>query len=204
MRRINCFIAKPSTRVERFLRRYEDGECQFRSYHNIQKFYDEIEVPLFEGEHETDERMVSRPPDEKLKPLFPDKCSCGHVFSSEATYQLFTERLYHNEESGFYYPLRELPVGAMYFAPWYDGIYQPQLEHVLIVKTPGGDWIIDSQASNCTMPEDHHQKEHHCWVIEGSLPNITVSKNGKTCGAGGGSILLDKYHGFLRNGFLED
>jgi hypothetical protein len=105
------------------------------------------------------------------------------------------------EEIGY---LSELPAGAMWFADWYDKSYcKPQLEHVLVVKTPGGDWVVDAQSSNCTMSDDFKQEKHHCWIIEGELPNITVSKNGKTCAAGGGSILIGSYHGFLRNGYLE-
>lgn len=101
--------------------------------------------------------------------------------------------------------LNELPSGAMWFADWYDNAYcVPQLAHVLVVKTPGGDWIVDSQSSNCTMPDDRKQEKHHCWIIEGNLPNITVSKNGVTCRAGAGSILCGSYHGFLRNGYLEE
>lgn len=111
--------------------------------------------------------------------------------------------------------LSDLPAGAMYFAEWYDAMFEPQLEHVLVVKTPGGDWIVDSESSNCTMPatvrregnrEIHPKKQtdHHCWIIEGDLPAITVSKNGRTCAAGAGSILCGGYHGFLRNGYLEE
>ena len=113
--------------------------------------------------------------------------------------------------------LGDLPAGAMWFADWLDDLYQPQLDHVLVVKTPGGDWVIDSQASNCTMPaalihedgKEYHPKkqvDHHCWIIHGSVPEITVDKNGVTCGAGAGSIATSngKYHGFLRNGYLEE
>lgn len=72
---------------------------------------------------------------------------------------------------------------------------------VLMVLTPGGSWIIDSRASNCTMPTDN---EHRCWIRTGIPPLISVHKNGLTCGAGAGSIQCGNYHGFLRSGFLED
>jgi hypothetical protein len=51
------------------------------------------------------------------------------------------------------------------------------------------------------MPND---RLHRCWVRHGDAPELTVDKNGKTCGAGGGSIVSGSYHGFLRNGFLTD
>lgn len=107
----------------------------------------------------------------------------------------------------------QAPVGAMWFAPWYDEIFKPQLEHVLIVKTPGGDWIVDSEANNCTMPNRgadgvarlaRKQEDHHCWIIQGEVPDITVDKNGVTCGAGAGSIGQENYHGFLQGGYLVE
>lgn len=108
--------------------------------------------------------------------------------------------------------LSQLPAGAMWFAPWLDRTFKPQLKHVLVVKTPGGDWVIDQQASNCTMPNqpiegttdtfNRYQEDHHCWILHGDPPDVTVDKNGVTCGAGAGSILQGSYHGFLRNGYL--
>ncbi|UWZ84662.1 hypothetical protein [Occallatibacter riparius] len=109
----------------------------------------------------------------------------------------------------------EFPAGAMWFADWYksderkdaagrhlyDWDWDNQFEPPLIVKTPGGDWNIDSRCSNCTMPAD---KTHRCWVRHGNVPEITVDKNGHTCAAGAGSILCGNYHGFLRNGYLTD
>lgn len=104
-------------------------------------------------------------------------------------------------------PLNEVPVGAMWFATWYpDKFCTPQLGKgkALIVKTPGGDWLVDQQANNCTMPDDVNQEKHHCWIIHGTPPNITVDKNGTTCNAGAGSIAQPKYHGFLRDGYLTN
>jgi hypothetical protein len=70
----------------------------------------------------------------------------------------------------------------------------------LIVMTPGGQWNIDSRASNCTLPYDY---EHRCWVRHGEPPNITVDKQGLTCTAGAGSIQCGDYHGFLVAGALS-
>jgi len=98
-------------------------------------------------------------------------------------------------------PISELPPGGMYFADWYarkgpDG-------HHLIVKTPGGLWHVDGRAANCTRPEDD---THRCWVRHGVPPDVTVDKNGDTCGCGC-SIRqgpgYSAFHGFLRNGVLE-
>jgi len=101
----------------------------------------------------------------------------------------------------------------------------------LSCRLPGGhDWCIDgvalncdSPCKNCGKPYHMHQRDagpnggpnaanctayvdarpHHCWVREGVPPLLTVGKTGITCGAGAGSILVPGWHGFLRNGFLE-
>jgi len=99
--------------------------------------------------------------------------------------------------------------GAMWFAPWLDDLYKPQLQHVLVIACPNGYlWVVDAQASNCTKPArmnpdgsyGREQEDHHCWVVHGKPPNITVDKNGETCSAGVGSVFADDYHGFLRAG----
>ncbi len=94
----------------------------------------------------------------------------------------------------------DLPAGAMWFS---DDDYYPKGPdgRTLFVKTPGGDWLVDGPASNCTKPDD---KAHRCWCRHGIAPNITVDKNGNTCSAGAGSIAIGNYHGFLRNGILTN
>lgn len=93
-------------------------------------------------------------------------------------------------------------VGAMWYALWQPKNWDWDNEEGphLIVKTPGGDWDIDSRCANCTLPED---KLHRCWVRHGEPPNISVDKNGLTCSAGGGSIISGSYHGFLTNGIFR-
>lgn len=63
-------------------------------------------------------------------------------------------------------------------------------------------WNIDGRASNCGKPYDY---EHRCWVRHGEPgPGLTVDKAGLTCPAGGGSISVTGYHGFLTAGFLTN
>lgn len=132
------------------------------------------------------------------------------TLDNDEPYEL-KDTLYRRTDTGELQPLNDFGPGAMWFAPWLDNIYKPQLKHVLVVKTPGGDWIIDSQASNCTKPQKkvgedgwtaRRQEDHHCWILHGEPPNVTVDKDGNTCEAGGGSIVCGGFHGFLRNGFL--
>jgi len=138
-------------------------------------------------------------------PRWPKVCAaCGYSFTADDQWQSNTQRL-HRTPSGELLRPQEADPGAMWFVPWYDGFYVPQLEHVLAVMLPNKiDWVVDSQANNCTMPDDRRQEKHHCWIISGTLPDITAGKGGVTCAAGAGSILAGNWHGFLRNGYLEE
>ncbi len=80
----------------------------------------------------------------------------------------------------------------------------------LCVKLPNGhDWLVDSQAGNCTMPQPRKPgggfvRTHYCWCRHGDPRKgcVTVDKVGATCQAGAGSIVAGDYHGFLRDGWL--
>ena len=78
--------------------------------------------------------------------------------------------------------------------------FGPDGKHLVVVLPNGDHWHIDSRASNCTLPDDN---EHRCWIRHGEPPNITVDKNGNSCGCGC-SIESTTYHGFLRNGEFVD
>lgn len=126
-----------------------------------------------------------------------------------AHHQVHHERIWVRRDTQEEIFLHDAPAGAMWFAPWFDDTWKPQLDHVLCVRTPGrqAEWIVDSQASNCTLPDDKHMEQHHCWVISGTtadLPNITVGKGGPTCSAGAGSVQTHSWHGFLRDGWLVE
>jgi len=99
---------------------------------------------------------------------------------------------------GQHLTLDELPIGAMWVASWkhrkgYD-------DRAICVMLPGRHiWSIDARCKNCTRMED---TTHRCWIRHGEPPNVTVDKNGNTCSAGTGSIVVPGWHGFLRNGHL--
>ena len=86
----------------------------------------------------------------------------------------------------------ELPIGAMWDATWkkrkgFDG-------RAICVLLPGRYfWSIDSRCSNCSKPKD---ESHRCWIRHGEPPDLTVDKNGDTCSAGAGSIIIPGWHGF--------
>lgn len=202
--RIKCFMLEPTDRFERSLRRFQfssdSAKCSMSwGYHNASVVIDTIERPGFEydgdGRHDW-------PHDD---PRWPTHCECGYQFVDSDEWQVNTNRFYRSQDGTVDTPIRKAPPGAMWFSPFYDQLFVPQLEHCLVVMLPGGDhWIVDSQANNCTMQEDRRQEKHHCWVIRGTPPNLTVDKSAPTCAAGAGSIAAPGYHGFLRNGYLEE
>lgn len=134
-------------------------------------------------------------------------CECGYVFKSDELVHSSARPLWRRVDSGELI-YGDTPPGAMWYATWYEE--DPNTPkgpdgRCLIVQCPGGEWFVDSRASNCDLPNDN---EHRCWVRHGEPPNVTVDKAGLTCKAGAGSIWIrmgnpDSYHGFLRNGFLE-
>lgn len=113
----------------------------------------------------------------------------------EVIRQVFTWRLY-NTASGKPEP------GDLYWikheigdCPYWDNCNGMHLHGIV---PNGDDWDIDCRASNCTMPED---RQHRCWIKTGSPEDGTlhVDKNGATCAAGAGSIMLSQWHGFLHH-----
>jgi hypothetical protein len=206
---IKCFWLAPTGHEARWLRRYvsfdvpeaerkcavaedgyhqalvriEDGPCKYVESEG-ERYHAAVDIDAFLHD--------SR---------WPVACACGRPFTDDDNRQVFTDTIYKRTDTGASMPLRDAPPGAMWDAWWLKRIAEGPDGRCLIVKLPNGnDWTIDGQASNCTMPDDHQQKLHHCWVRHGEPPNITVDKNGVTCAAGAGSILSGDYHGFLVNG----
>lgn len=140
---------------------------------------------------------------------WPTHCdTCGYAFGSQGEFVsrgAGYEAIYRHAETGEEYQTwRDIPPGGIQMAPWLDRFYTAQLGHCFNVKCPDGTWWCpDGMASNCSMPDDFKQVKHHCWVIEGQLPNISVTKNGPTCAAGAGSIQTPGWHGFLIDGWLR-
>jgi hypothetical protein len=137
---------------------------------------------------------------------WPTSCArCGYAFTGSDEFQVSNESLWRGAPDGRLYTLHDAPVGATWNADWMTGDphYCGADGRSLVVKTPGGDWMVDSRASNCTLPNDD---VHKCWVRHGdpTTGDVHVDKNGVTCAAGAGSIMIGNYHGFLHHGFLTD
>lgn len=201
---LKCFFLDQTNQIQRSLRRYVssgDGKpCPGpMSYHNASNPLDTIEEDI--GPAERAPRRINQgdewPWDD---PRWPTHCVCGYQFTPDDQHQLFQERLYRRRDTGELVTLRDAAPGAMWYADWMPYEHRGPDGHCLAVKCPNGaTWLIDSRASNCTLPDDN---AHRCWVRHGEVPNITVDKNGLTCNAGAGSIQAGNWHGFLRNGEL--
>ena len=169
------------------LRRYWGEGCSALGCHNAHTFIKDI------LEKNNCNHFGGNPEDysEELWPKFCEKC--GIPVPLEANKQVFNERLYDT-------PSGKIEPGCIYWADWYpDNMFWDNHKgpHLLAMLPNGWIWIIDSRASNCTLPND---RLHRCWCRHGEPPNITVDKNGLTCAAGAGSIQGGSYHGFLTNG----
>jgi hypothetical protein len=146
-------------------------------------------------------------------------CNCGKpgcVKTSERSPQRqVSRRVLYQAKAGDTAVRAELAPGDMYWATWFRcaesghciyGWTNCDGKH-LVICCPSTDgtvhpWDVNGRASNCTLPED---TLHRCWIIEGDpeTGNISVTKNGRTCGAGGGSIQTSDYHGVASGGVLR-
>lgn len=139
---------------------------------------------------------------------YPATCDCGYVFSEDAHRRILLRRLFitaKNEEV----PWENLQPGDLFFINMDHGDEHYchgrwtncDGNHLYCVLPGGHRWDINGRASNCTMKDD---TLHRCWVCHGdpASGNIHVDKNGLTCRAGAGSIMVPEFHGFLKNGML--
>lgn len=186
MKRIKCFIIEDMHVTRYFLRRYsssDDGKCSGgSSYHNAMS-------PAIEDRPDTDQvhsgtNPPEMPPHED--PRWPIKCEkCNYLFVERDHWQVFAEGLYRHSETGEVFELDKAPPGAMWDATWWptkgpDG-------KVLTVKLPDGvDWMVDGPSGG--------KSDGKPWTRSGTPPEITANL----------SILTPGYHGFLRNGYLEE
>lgn len=191
-----CFLLERNGQIRRSLRRYtrpSNGWTCGEGWHQAKVLMDEVPD---EGSPGGD----LWPHDD---PRWPATCEeCDYAFGEDDRWQLFTEHLWKRSDNEEVTTIRDAPVGAMWYADWMSiDRWKGPDGRTLMCKTPGGEWMVDGVASNCTLPDD---TEHRCWVRHGVPPMVTVGKEGgRTCAAGAGSIATGSYHGFLRNGFLD-
>jgi hypothetical protein len=209
MSAIKCFLLEETHRCRLYLRRFvfsKDASCPGGN-HDASIYIGEADIVYSDSKH---------PSGRYLKALldlskydgdirWPIKCEhCDYHFTDDDQRQVNQYQLYRRADTGEIHQERQFPAGAIWESWWLaelDTFCGPDGKCYMCM-TPGGEWIIDSVASNCTRRDD---REHRCWPRRGEAPNFTVDKSyGKTCDAGAGSIQCGSYHGFLRDGHLVD
>lgn len=209
---VKCFMLNHTDRAWLSLRRYANGHDGAEGtkcvgplgYHNAHGPVEVVSGFVIKEDHwhhpsEYYKAELPAPDD----PRWPTKCEhCDYIFQSKDNSMWFTDHIYVADD-GREFSLRNAPPGAMWNCWWYPEQWRgPDGLSLMVVCPNGRQWLIDGQASNCTDKKDigPFATSHRCWVRHGTPPLITVDKNGRTCGAGAGSIQAGDYHGFLRNG----
>lgn len=193
MRKTECFLIEPTDRYWKSLRRYAfKGARPGCEYHNAEVIIEEIESTVRLADY--------APAAERSDPRWPLKCDrCDYIFEDEDHWQVEYDRQYLAPDGQRYSRGGEhdmtkaprAPVGAMWRATWLEDICTGPDGHCYIVRTPGGDWIIDYKRN----------EGDSGWTRSGVAPRLTVRP----------SILIGsredgawEYHGFLTDGCLEE
>jgi hypothetical protein len=188
--RIECFWVEPAPFAEESFRRYvsynPDSKCAVDYYHDATVVIAE-KVPWLDkdstGSGETPTTIL------KTDPRWPVYCGCGYLFSQEDHWQHNFRQLYQRQDTGELLPLARMPAGAMWDADWHRETLKGPDGRCLVVRTPGGDWMVDAKS-----------RSGGGWTRTGEVPKVTANP----------SILIgspkegepDKYHGWLRDGWL--
>ena len=190
---IDCFFLEPVNEVEESLRRFvfstAEGKplCtrQPNTYHNAEVVLGTLPWNRPEGGSGGDNF-------DHEDPRWPKACECGYVFQPDDHWQHNLTRLYVRRDTGAKMTISDAPPGAMWYANWLGNIEEYRERSpdggILILKTPGGDWNIDSKSSNGPG-----------WTRTGTPPKVTANPS---IGIGRKPDGSWDYHGWLRDGQL--
>lgn len=174
-----CFLVETSGFCRRSLRRFKSSTETH--YHDASVVIDEqIPCPKDYGGRSKDGY--------EAHPLWPKACPCGYAFQGSDYWQVNEDRLYHGAPDGKFYPMRELPPGAIWRATWMEDIQPPNPYaapdgKVWALMLPAGmEWLIYGPATGGGK-----------WDVQGALPEITVSPSISQVGF---------YHGFVKGGII--
>lgn len=182
-----CFMIEPTDRARQTLRRYTSIRAGAVCPADPQGWGHDASIPIEQATYPRN-GLNGRGADDwpHDDPRWPTQCACGYVFQDEDTWQHTITRLYRPVGGGALFALRdqEIPIGAMWDAPWLLSVtHRGPDDRCLVVKTPGGDWVIDGPS-----------RDGGGWTRTGVPPLVTARP----------SILTPTYHGWLTDGVLSD
>lgn len=213
---IPCFLMEQTDREWRWLRRYRRDEeaREGHSYCQAAVSLGEFPRTVADGLRGSEVQDGPQVPDDD--PRWPTRCeTCECPFEDSDPRQVFRATGWRvvrtqpgapevGETFSLMYLGPQAPPGAMWYADWWSADRNKGPDgRTLMCRTPGGDWMVDGVANNCTLPDD---VDHRCWLRVGEPPHVTAGKDfgdgRRTCSAGAGSIGQPNWHGFLRDGHL--
>ncbi len=179
---ITCVFLRPVEYARETLRRYNSGACSSTlGFHDASAV---IAKRFYKDNGYLGEPATGVTNDD---PRWPTRCPCGYTFQPDDHRQHQLTRLLEDDTGKLQVTLSEAPVGAMWYADWYP--WRGPDGHCLVVKTPGGEWVVDGPAYS------NGVETGSGWTRTGAVPKITASP----------SILIqDRYHGWLRDGCLVE
>lgn len=180
---IRCFFLEPTEYAERSLRRVAIGECDVNgSWHAASVIIGNVPYPPSEYDGSSDIA------DDRSDPRWPTTCPCGYAFRPTDDWRLDTQRLFRQgDHATLTTTLNKAPAGAMWYGDWYE--WRGPDGHCLIVRTPGGDWVVDGPAFRNGQPEGPG------WRRTGEVPNVTAQPS---------IHFIGRWHGWLTGGFLVE
>jgi hypothetical protein len=182
--RVECFLLTPSEYAQESLRRYsstQDEKCFPFGYHNASVPIGTLPFPHSDLDGKPGKGIGHE------DPRWPKTCACGYVFQDTDAWQHNIIRLYQRSDHvTLMTTLAEAPIGALWDADWYN--WKGPDGRCLVLKTPGGDWVIDGPSSS------NDGSKGPPWTRTGEVPMVTASPSIHFPG---------KFHGWLRNGILE-
>lgn len=191
--RIQCFFLEPSNLAEASLRRFvysNRAKCPGKhGYHNASA----VIADRVKWELEANGCGDTPTPEMKKDPRWPTTCDCGYAFVDLDVWQCNTNRLFVRGDNGGLVTLHDAPDGAMWYADWLGDFARGPDGHTLVVRTPGGEWVVDAPS-----------KGGGKWTRTGKVPKITATPSiliGEVRNTEG-KIIARGYHGFLTDGAL--
>lgn len=190
---VRCFLLEPTDRARLLLRRYGRSDAPCTAHHGMGY------CNAYTGIGEASLELVEQHPDEfvfgemnRRDPRWPTVCeACGQPFDEGDHWQRTWDVLYRRTDTCEAVTIRTAPPGAMWYADWMGDHNRGPDGRCLVVKTPGGEWMIDGPAF------DAHGRvtNPRGWTRTGAPPRVTVSP----------SILMhrDGYHAYLIDGDLR-